>query len=155
MAEETTNLISEKSGIKESNKDNTSNNNTLEDKGGSFVRQEEIVGNSNTTSIEVNKGGNPNWEKGKSGNPKGRPKNKVFSIRQDLIDSLRKIKKKKPDLYREIIESYWQDKKMRGFLLEIVDGKARQSMEIGGNLENPVRIIEVKPQEIPQNPDSS
>jgi len=147
MAEETTNLISEKSGIKESNKDNTSNNNTLEDKGGSFVRQEEIVGNSNTTSIEVNKGGNPNWEKGKSGNPKGRPKNKVFSIRQDLIDSLRKIKKKKPDLYKEIIESYWQDKKMRGFLLEIVDGKARQSMEIGGNLENPVRIIEVKPQE--------
>ncbi len=91
------------------------------------------------------------WAKGISGNPKGRPKNTPFSLKDDLIKSLKRIKHKNPHKYQEIIDSYWNERGMRQFLLEIVDGKARQSTEIIGSLENPVRIIEVKQMEIPQN----
>ena len=81
----------------------------------------------------------------KAGNTlgKGRPKG-TFSIRQDLIKSLKQIKRKNPKLYQEIIASYWQDTKLRPFLLEIIDGKARQQVDFGGNMSNPIRIIEVR-----------
>lgn len=98
--------------------------------------------------------GNPNWIKGFSANPKGRPKNKPFSIREDLIKSLKRIKKRNPEKYQDIIDSYWADNKMRQFLLEIVDGKARQSIEMAGTMENPVRVIEVKPMEEPKTADN-
>ncbi len=89
--------------------------------------------------------GNPNWVKGISGNPVGKIKGQSnFSIRQDLIKSLKQIKRKNPKLYQEIIASYWQDTKLRPFLLEIIDGKARQQVDFGGNMSNPIRIIEVR-----------
>lgn len=81
----------------------------------------------------------------------GRKAKKPFSLREDLIKSLRQIKKKNSTLYKEIIESYWVDGKMRQFLLEIVDGKARQSVEMSGTMENPVRVIEVKQIDEPIN----
>ena len=85
------------------------------------------------------------FQPGESGNLKGRPKEKVFSLKADILKSLKRIKKKKPQLYEEIIDSYWKDAKKRELLLEIIDGKARQSMDIGGNMTNPIRIIEIKP----------
>lgn len=88
--------------------------------------------------------------KGISGNPKGRPKSKGFSLRDDLIKSLIRIKRKDPLKYQSIIDSYWSEKGMRQFLLEIVDGKARQSVEMSGTMENPIRIIEIKPMDLPQ-----
>lgn len=101
------------------------------------------------------KGGNPNWIKGVSANPKGRPKDRPFSLKADILKSLKRIKKKKPELYEEIIDSYWKDAKKREFLLEIIDGKARQSMELTGTMENPVRMIEVKPMAEEEKPDLS
>ena len=76
---------------------------------------------------------------------KGINKRKEFSLKNDLIKALKRIKHKDSAKYREIIESYWENKSMRQFLMEIIDGKARQSTELSGNLQNPIRIIEVKP----------
>ena len=40
---------------------------------------------------------------------------------------------------------------MRQFLMEQIDGKASQSISLGGNQGNPIRIIEVKPMEMAEN----
>ena len=83
------------------------------------------------------------WKPGQSGNPAGRPKLSKFSLRDDLIKSLIRIKRKDKDLYQKIIDSYWLDPKMRAFLFEQIDGKARQSLELAGSMENPVRVVTV------------
>jgi len=85
------------------------------------------------------------FKKGISGNPTGSKKRKPFSIREDLINSLRQIRTRDKKLYNEIIASYWRDPKMRQFLLEIVDGKARQSMDIGSIKDNPVKMVVIAP----------
>lgn len=79
---------------------------------------------------------------------KGRPKNSVFSLKQDLINSLKRIKSKDKKKYQEIIDSYWDNPNNRKFLLEIIDGKAKQTTEQVGDLQNPIRIIEVKQMEV-------
>ena len=117
-----------------------------ENKAEEFDMGEEMKVKSGSVSIKK-KAGNPNWKKGVSGNLKGRPKESIFSLRDDLIASLRRIKKNNPQKYQEIIDSYWEEPKWRQFLLEIVDGKARQSTEIGGMKQNPIRVIEVRPME--------
>ena len=76
---------------------------------------------------------------------KGISKRKVFSLREDLIKSLKRIKKSDPAKYKSIIDSYWSDSKMRPFLMEIIDGKANQRVEMSGTMSNPIRIIEVRP----------
>jgi len=81
------------------------------------------------------------FKKGISGNPSGSKKRKPFSIREDLINSLRRIRSKNKKLYNEIVDSYWQDPKQRQFLLEIVDGKARQSLDVGSIKDNPVKMV--------------
>ena len=117
-----------------------------ENKAGEFDMGEEMKVKSGSMGVKK-KAGNPNWKKGISGNLKGRPKGSIFSLREDLINSLRRIKKNNPQKYQEIIDSYWEEPKWRQFLLEIVDGKARQSTEIGGMKQNPIRVIEVRPME--------
>ena len=89
--------------------------------------------------------------KGEVLNPNGRPKGSGFSLKNDLIKSLKRIRKNNPALYKEIIDSYWKDPKMRMFLLEIVDGKARQSMEMSGDMQNPIRVIKVQQMEVINN----
>ena len=86
---------------------------------------------------------------------KGRPKSKPFSVRDDVIAQLKKLKHKNRKEYDAIIYSYIKLEKMRQFLLEVIDGKARQSMEIGGNSTNPIRTIEVKAMETPLLPELS
>jgi len=115
--------------------------------------EEIIKDNGQSTTIDSDKNGDfeikdgkYRFKKGNQAFRKRKPK-KPFSLREDLIKSLRRIKKQNPLKYKEIIDSYWSDKRMRQFLLEIVDGKARQSTEVIGSLENPVRIIEVRPME--------
>jgi len=81
---------------------------------------------------------------------KDRKPHKPFSLKEDLIKSLKRIKKTQPDLYKKIIDSYWADGKMRQFLFEVIDGKARQSVEMSGTMSNPIRIIEVR-EEKPKN----
>ncbi len=132
--EETKEAISDNQflGQKQIGIDQIANNSGQENKGIEIAK---------TTGIR----GNPNWVKGISGNPVGKIKGQSnFSIRQDLIKSLKQIKRKNPKLYQEIIASYWQDTKLRPFLLEIIDGKARQQVDFGGNMSNPIRIIEVR-----------
>lgn len=75
---------------------------------------------------------------------KRKKKDKVFSLRDDLLDSLKKLKTKSPKQYWELINSYWLDPKMRGFLMETIEGKATQRVEQIGSLNNPVRVIQVK-----------
>lgn len=123
------------------------NNNTEEIKDHS---EQEIVKTTDKDRDFELKNGKYVFKKGNQAFKKRRTK-KGFSLREDLIKSLIRIKRKNKQQYEEIIDSYWKEKGMRQFLLEIVDGKARQSTEIIGNLENPIRIIEVKPQELPQN----
>ena len=77
----------------------------------------------------------------------GRKKSKPFSIREDVITQLKKLRRKNRKEYDVIINSYIKSEKMRQFLLEIIDGKARQSVEMSGTMQNPVRIIEIKPME--------
>jgi len=83
------------------------------------------------------------FKKGMSGNPKGRPKNKPFSLKDDLLKSLKQLKKTNKRKYWELITSYWEDPKMRTFLMEQVDGKARQSLEVGAIQSNPIRVLEI------------
>ena len=87
------------------------------------------------------------WKKGQSGNPKGRKKLKPFSLREDIIDQLKKLRRRNRKEYDKIIASYIKSEKMRQFLLEIIDGKARQSVNMTGTMQNPVRVIQVKQME--------
>jgi len=126
-----------KEGLKLDNKLEI-NKNIIKNKGNEFDKNEEMK------RKEIKKRGNPNWKKGMSTpNPGG--KRKEFSLKNDLVKALKRIKHKDPAKYREIIESYWENKAMRQFLMEIIDGKARQSTELSGNMSNPIRIIEVRP----------
>ena len=90
----------------------------------------------------VIKGGKKLFAKGNQ-LAKGRRKQKPFSLKEDLLKSLKDLKKRDKKAYWKLISSYWQDPKMRSFLMEQIDGKARQSMEIGGTQANPIRIIEI------------
>ena len=87
------------------------------------------------------------WKKGQSGNPKGRKKSKPFSLKEDIISQLKKLRKRNRKEYDTIIASYIKSERMRQFLLEIIDGKARQSVSMTGTMQNPVRVIEVKQME--------
>jgi hypothetical protein len=98
--------------------------------------------------------GRPEFAKGnklatKENKAKAQAKPQAFSIKEDLIKELKSIKRKDKKLYKEIIASYWKADSagMRQFLLEIIDGKARQSTEISGNLQNPVRILHITKEE--------
>ena len=82
---------------------------------------------------------------------KGINKRQQFSLKNDLIKSLKRIKKRDKIKYQNIIDSYWTEKGMRQFLMEQIDGKASQSISLGGNQGNPIRIIEVKPMEMAEN----
>ena len=147
---EITNQTETKTAEIETSKDTIITNTIPENKAEGLDMGKEIKGGVITEPIKKNKGGNPNWIKGVSANPKGRPKGKIFSLKDDILKSLKRIKKKKPEMYQEIIDSYWTDPKRREFLLEIIDGKARQSIEMSGTMENPVRVIEVKQMEEPK-----
>jgi hypothetical protein len=118
----------------------TIENSTLSEQNNKDTETKETAKEEETNKIEPVRGKRL-FVKGISGNPKGRPKKKPFSIREDLINSLRRIRSKNKKLYNEIVDSYWRDPKMRQFLLEIVDGKARQSMDIGSIKDNPVKMV--------------
>jgi hypothetical protein len=78
-------------------------------------------------------------------NPKGSVKGaRIFSLREDLINSLKRLKHKNPKQYRDLIDSYWLDPKYRQFCMEVIDGKPNQRIEQVGSLSNPIRTIEVK-----------
>ena len=83
------------------------------------------------------------FKKGQSGNKKGRPKTE-FSIMKDIIKELKWFKKNKPDLYKQKLREYILKEKFGQFLVEMIDGKARQSTELSGSLQDPVRIVEVR-----------
>jgi len=140
MEEITDTILADKEKEQDISKEDTELTNPL-NKGEPVVLEKDLKGGVVNESVKKKP---HRFQKGQSGNPKGRPKNKPFSLKSDILKSLKRIKKKKPELYEEIIDSYWKDPKKREFLLEIIDGKARQSMEFAGSLENPVRIIEVK-----------
>ena len=71
--------------------------------------------------------------KGQSGNPAGRPRNKAFKDYwtdkeiEKLIKFIKKQYKKRPDLLKTIIEQLY--------------GRAAQSINIGGNEDNPIPIL--------------
>ena len=92
----------------------------------------------------LNKEGKKVFSKGNQlARGKGRPKNKPFSLKEDLLKSLKELKRKDKKRYWNIITSYWEDPKMRAFLMEQIDGKAKQSLEVGALQSNPIRILEI------------
>ena len=133
------------------NQNRTIENSTLSEQNNKEAETKETAKEKETNRTEPVRGKRL-FVKGISGNPKGRPKKKPFSIREDLINSLRQIRSRDKKLYNEIIASYWRDPKMRQFLLEIVDGKARQSMDIGSIKDNPVKMVVIAPMKTIDDP---
>ena len=70
----------------------------------------------------------------------GRPKGSI-SLLTDIKQRLIKLAKEEPDKYQELIDSYWQDVKLRQFLLEMIDGKAKQPVEMSGSIDTRLEVL--------------
>jgi len=86
-----------------------------------------------------NKRGNPNWKKGKSGNPNGRPK-KGLAIAERIREALT------DEDWLEIIAKATEqakagDKAARDFLLDRTEGKPHQSVDITEHA--PDEVVEI------------
>lgn len=77
------------------------------------------------------------FKPGESGNPKGRPKGR-FSITSQIIDYL----KNNPHKNEEIIS--WLLNNRKDLVWQMIDPKPPQDLNVGGQAENPIRIIEVE-----------
>lgn len=100
-------------------------------------------------------GGNPNWQKGVSGNPKGRPPNKKLIpdiLREigdqpappDIIDKLQErlpsvnfqgINNLQALMYRIYFDAEDGDNHARELIAERTEGKVSQSIDIGGQID--------------------
>ena len=53
-----------------------------------------------------------------------------ISILTDIKRKLTHLKEKSPEEYQELIDYYWQNKKMRDLLIRMIDGQPRQNTDI-------------------------
>lgn len=63
----------------------------------------------------------PNQE---SLNPSGRPKGSI-----SVLSEIKKYLKNNPDKMEELVKYYLEDEKMRGLLLQMIDGRPHQSTD--------------------------
>ncbi len=83
------------------------------------------------------KRGNPNWKKGKSANPKGRPPGiKNFTI-SDLIDAIREVEKEKEiGLYKKFVnKAYVNSAVMIALIKKLIPDKTHTEIEGVGDTE--------------------
>jgi len=64
------------------------------------------------------------WEKGTSGNPKGRPKGSISPR-----DTIRKMFEANPTTFEDFLTKYLDDPNNRKHLVEMLDGKPTQSID--------------------------
>lgn len=94
---------------------------------------------------EGKKKGNPNWKKGESGNPKGRPP-KILSVTSLVKEELEKIDpttgKNKAQLLAETIVDQSITGNVKAFkeLLDRVEGKVPQAIKHQGDSEAPLKF---------------
>ena len=89
----------------------------------------EIV--SNLPSLPVKKPPH-RFQKGVSGNPKGRPKGSL-----SIITNVKKVLKSNPALMKAIVLDLITEPKHRDFLVRMIDGNPRQSTELTGEVNLP------------------
>jgi len=73
------------------------------------------------------------WPKGVSGNSKGRPVGSVSPI-----TAIKQVFDKDPTLFKAFIREYMQDRNNLKHIVEMIDGKPRQSGEIELKLPKPL-----------------
>lgn len=75
------------------------------------------------------------FKKGQSGNPKGRGKGTI-SLLTDIKKRLKETAKKNPQEYKELIDYYWKNEKMRDLLIKMIDGLPKQSVDLKAKIES-------------------
>lgn len=65
------------------------------------------------------------WPKGISGNPAGRPKGSISPR-----DKIRQMFELNPETFEEFLEKYIEDPRNRTHVIEMLDGKPRQGMDV-------------------------
>jgi hypothetical protein len=73
-------------------------------------------------------------------NPKGRPKGSISPIQR-----VKQIFAEQPNRFKEFIEEYLKDPQNRKHIVEMIDGKPKQT--VAGDKENPLRIITLDKEE--------
>lgn len=86
----------------------------------------------------MSKRGNPNWEKGKSGNPNGRPKGSKNKVTEALKIAIGEVEKEKgKGLFRHFVErGYKNDNVLVALIRKLVADKT----QVEGNLEGDVKV---------------
>lgn len=79
------------------------------------------------------------FRKGVSGNPQGKPAGTI-SLLTDIKQRLVELKEKSPREYEELLDSYWKSSKHKELLLQMIDGRPRQQVSLGGEGGNPIII---------------
>ena len=83
------------------------------------------------------------FKAGQSGNPAGRPKGALSPITR-----VRQIFEDNPDSFDKFVKEYMEDPNNRKHLVEMLDGKPRQNVQLEGG-EKPIPLIQINA--IPRN----
>lgn len=70
------------------------------------------------------------FKPGQSGNPAGRPKGSISPITR-----IRQIFEESPEAFEQFIKGYMEDPDNRKHLVEMLDGKPKQALDISGQIE--------------------
>lgn len=74
-----------------------------------------------------------NWPKGVSGNPKGRPEGTLSAVTR-----IKQMFTANPDQFDEFLTAYLKDKSNRKHVIEMIDGKPKQSTDIALHVPKPL-----------------
>jgi hypothetical protein len=92
-----------------------------------ITKKTEITENTDTFQTKAVVRTDKPWlfKKGQSGNPAGKPKGAISPIRR-----VKQIFLKDPNAFKDFIEGYIQDPNNRKHIVEMIDGKPKQGIDI-------------------------
>ena len=77
----------------------------------------------------------------------------------DFKDEWQKVWEEKPEEFKELAIEWLKDDKLRGLIIQLIDGKPAQDLNVGGQPQNPIQVIINLPHEdnepIPETGESS